>query len=114
MQYNASCNMHMWISSGHSLIKVFKTLTYIVLLPNYFQSSANLPKLFCKEMLRGVRWQSGLWGGSVRGEQRSQGQRQGKPDFGTVRLETQYVGYTGDDRRVYWIYIQALTAQIVG
>ena len=45
--------MHMWISSGHSLIKVFKTLTYIVLLPNYFQSSTHLPKLFCKEMLRG-------------------------------------------------------------
>ena len=54
--------------------------------------------------------------GQSGGEQRSEGQIQGKPDLGTVRWEeTQYVGYTGDDRTVYTGYLQALTAnQCVG
>ena len=53
--------------------------------------------------------------GQSGGEQRSEGQIQGKPDFGTVRRETQCVGYTGDDRTVYTGYLQALTAnQCVG
>ena len=69
---------------------------------------------FGKDVLRGVRWQRGWVAigsvGQFAGEQRSQGQRLGKPDFGTVRWETQYVGYTGDDRTAYWV----LTAQYVG
>ena len=48
-------------------------------------------------------------GRSVRGRTEESGSETGKPDFGSVRWETQYVGYTGDDRTVYWV----LTAQYV-
>ena len=49
-------------------------------------------------------------GRSVRGRTEESGSETGKPDFGSVRWETQYIGYTEDDRTVY----RVLTAQYVG
>ena len=129
---HVTCTLHKRIGSGHSLTSIWDFERF----PNKFSKWQQFARQgsFCKNVLRGVRWQRGGLGGQSAGEQRSQGQRLESQTsevsggrhsmLGILEMTGQYIGYwqhsmlifghTADDRRVYWKYRHWQQIRVLG